>query len=157
MIRVGQPIMFNYFISKTRLIAVTPRTGSGLDAAGRCCRQGGMLLAWGRCGPSLGGCCLALQGQGMCQGAQRLCMLCTAPTAMEMRLKVKRAHALLSLPTKPRQKTKPMQGCVTGAGRTHWDIAQEEAGPLTSPGLSFFPAPSIPEGSYKAILVYCHP
>lgn len=59
MIRVGQLIMFNYFISKTRLIAVTPRTGSGLDAAGRRCRRGWMLLSWAEqpvwsCPPSPG-------------------------------------------------------------------------------------------------------
>lgn len=45
MIRVGQAIMFNYFISKTRLIMVTPRTGSRLAAAGRCLRRSRMLFA----------------------------------------------------------------------------------------------------------------
>lgn len=39
---------------------------------------------------------------------------------------------------KAKAKTKPKQGCVTWAGWTHWDTTQEEAGPHSSPGLSFF-------------------
>jgi len=44
-IRVGQPITLNYFIGKTGLIAVTPRTGFGLGSAGWHCRGVRALLA----------------------------------------------------------------------------------------------------------------
>jgi len=57
-------------------------------------------------------------------------------------LKVKWAQALLFSAHKAKAKLKPVQ---------------EEAGTPSSPGLSFFPASSIPEGSYKAIWLYCHP
>lgn len=54
---------------------------------------------------------------------------------------------------KTKAKMKPMQDCVTRAGRTHWDITQEEAGPPHQPWFVLFSCAIHPRGLIQSNFV----